>query len=204
MILDHVDGLELSDQEVKTSANELTSLSYLFQGLAVLDRQVKQFEEELNSKFGGRQVAIMGNHPSLAAVPQGMIACAFHWYAVSACNYSRLVGWLTHERDTEKATEYVQQVLPNTYLWRNKVAAHFAITDPRQDDSYADLLASVMFPISFANGSFWANSMTLSVRSQGQTSTSRDDMTWSLTQTHRSLVERFWPDQATSNTGQTA
>ena len=71
---------------------------------------------------------MVGNAPPLKGVPQGLIACSFHWYATSACNLVRLVGWLGQEQNSKKADAYVGRVIPNVRIWRNKVAAHFAIT----------------------------------------------------------------------------
>ena len=77
----------------------------------------------------------------LDGLPTGLLSCAFQWYAVSACNYAQLVGWLaTH--NPEAAKDYMKKVMPRVSQFRNKVAAHFAITDPRRDNE-ADLAASV-------------------------------------------------------------
>ena len=91
----------------------------------------------------------------------------------------------------------MERVLPQVYLWRHKVAAHFAIIDPRKADNAADLAKSVMFPISFDDDAFYANSLILTQTSGGKSSTSRQDMRWSLTYTHRSLIPRYWPSKQT-------
>lgn len=176
------------------SGNELNSLAYLRQGLQFLNWQVERIEEKILEELDPNLRAfIFGNHPALRSVPQGMVACAFHWYAVSACNYVRLVGWLAYEGDSKKANDYVRRVLPAVNLWRNKVAAHFARTVPRPEDTAADLAASVMFPIAFDDKAFHANTLTIAMRRGGQSSSSRTDMRWSLTHTHRDLAQRYWP-----------
>ncbi len=63
----------------------------------------------------------------MKGIPQDLVACYFHWYAVTVCNYAKLVGWLANDGDSIKAREYMERVLPQVYLWRHKVAAHFAI-----------------------------------------------------------------------------
>jgi hypothetical protein len=192
--IDYKDNFVLPDDEAHS--NELRSLRYLACGLWFLYDQVQKVEAEVAKRVGdGKQVFIYGNDPQLEGIPQDLVACAFHWYAVSACNYVKMIGWLANAGDSNKAREYMECVLPQVYLWRHKVAAHFAIIDPRKDDNAADMAKSVMFPISFDDGAFYANSLTLTQSSGGKTSSSRQDMRWSLTHTHRNLILRYWPSK---------
>ena len=46
----------------------------------------------------------------------------------------------------DPAREYMKSVLPRVAQYRNKVAAHFALVDPRRDND-ADLAARVMTQI---------------------------------------------------------
>ena len=132
----------------------------------------------------------------MKGIPQDLVACSFHWYAVTVCNYAKLVGWLANDGDSIKAREYMERVLPQVYLWRHKVAAHFAIIDPqtkgRHPDTAADLAKGVMFTLSFDDDAFYANSLGLTMTQKGKSSTSRHDMRWSLTYTHRNLISRYW------------
>ncbi len=190
MMLDHIDKLELSGDAADKYGNELRPLSYLSEGLYYLYKQVKGIEVTVAPKPNPKmRVSIFGNEPQ-----KGLVVCAFHWYAVTICNYVRLIGWLTHGEDKHQATEYVKRVIPAVYLWRNKVAAHFSITDPQKEDTPADLAKSVMSLISFDDDAYFADSLTLSMRRKGTTSTSRQDMRWSLTHTHENLSTRYWPD----------
>ena len=126
------------------------------------------------------------------------MACAFHWYAVTVCNYVKMIGWLTHNGDSTKARYYLKQVISPVKVWRDKVGAHFARISPLENDTPADLAKSVMFPISFDDDAFFAGSLTLTQSSGGKSSTSRQDMRWSLTHTHRNLVPRYWPSKQTT------
>ena len=195
MIIDHVDKLELPDDRLRICGNELRSLKYLAQGLQFLYGQVKGIEDQITDAVDrDKTVFIFGNDPLLRSVPQGLVACAFHWYAVSSCNYVRLVGWLAHGGDSKKAGKYVEQILPEVRVWRNKVGAHFARTDPSKEDSAADLAVSVIFPIGFEDDAFYACPLKLAISQGGSTSTSRGDIRWSLTRTHRGLAARYWPN----------
>ena len=199
MILDHLEPLEVTDEFASAHKNELNSLGYLSQGMSFLYRQVKDIGEKAFNQQPDKQVFSFGNAPGFEWVPQGLLACSFHWYSVSACNFVRMIGWLGSDGDTDRALEYVRRVIPSVYVWRNKVAAHFAITDPRQDDSPADLAASVMFPIAFSDDAFITSPFTLAMSSGESSSASRDDMNWSLTKTHAELGERYWPEARTSS-----
>ena len=197
MLLDYLENLYLPDDQAERHWNEIHSLGYLAEGLHFLNAQIKKIEESISARLDpGKIVSVIGNHPVLSGTPQGLVACAFHWYAVSVCNYARLVGWLAYAGDKNQATAYVQRVLPTVYVWRNKVAAHFAITDPRNEDTAPDLAKSVMFPVSFDDDAFFVGSMTLILSSSAGKSASRQDMKWSLTHIHRDLSTRFWAPSA--------
>ena len=192
-VIDYIANLKLSDEQEQGHFNELRSLSYLATGLRFIYEQVRRVEAEVIKRLPkSKQVTILGNAPEMQGVNQDLVACAFHWYAVTACNYVKMVGWLANDGDSREAREYMQTVLPQVYLWRHKVAAHFAIIDPQRRDNAADLAMSVMFPISFDNGAFYTGSFTLTITKGGTKSTSRQDMRWSLTHTHRDLVDRYW------------
>ena len=193
MIIDCIDKLELSDDRAGNYANELSSLGYLAQGLWFLNGQVQRLEAKITEQVGkDKQVFMLGNVPQLkAVVPQGLVACAFHWYAVSVCNYVRMVGWLAYGQEPIDTIKYVKHVIPAVYVWRNKVAAHFAKIAPRKEDNPADLAISVMWPISFDDDAFYAHSYRLTQSTSGKSHTSRQDMRWSLTHTHRDLIPRY-------------
>jgi hypothetical protein len=191
--IDYVEPVELSKELVSKYANEINSLRYLAQGLEFLFLQVKETEDKILAQSDKLTVFFVGKPPDLHWINDGFIACAFHWYAVSACNYARLVGWLASDGDSSEAAKYVERVLPAVQIWRNKVGAHFAKTSPKPDDTPADLEMSVMYPIGFLVDSFWTNPLTLTMRRGGTVSSSRQDMRWSLTRMHGDLSARYWP-----------
>jgi hypothetical protein len=193
MIIDHVDHLELGQEAEGEYANELNSLAYLGEGLWFLYRNVRRIEDKVIDLLGKDvQCSFVGSPPGFEWIPQGLVACSFHWYAVSLCNYLRLVGWLAYGQKPTEARAYARRVAPNVVAWRNKVGAHFARTDPRPEDGSATLSASVMFPVGFENGTFVAHPFTL-VIGNGKGKTTSVDMRWSLSRIHRALAERYWP-----------
>lgn len=190
--LDHIDHLVLEGDEEVHHGNELVALSHLKLGLNFLYSQVSKVESVVLARLDpSKEVWALGNAPFLDGIPQGLIVCSFHWYAVSACNYVHLVGWLTNGHDKPKAREYVEHVAPSMYLFRNKIGAHFALSSPSPKDSQADLERSTMFGVSWYRDRFYAGAYNLSVRRKGQSSSSRTDMRWSLTEMHELLRARF-------------
>jgi len=197
VVIDHVDKLELTKDEAEKYFNERRSLDYLARGLWFLYEQIQGVEAEVVKRLPrDKRFAIFGNAPEMRGIPQDLMACAFHWYAVTVCNYVKMVGWLVNNGDSKKATGYLNRVIPPVKLWRDKVGAHFARHSPR-GENIADLAMSVMFPISFENDAFYAGSWTLTLGTGGKSFKSRQDMRWSLTHTHRDLISRYWPPKQT-------
>ncbi len=193
MFIDYIDRLQLSEEDEKKDFNELNSLSYLASGLWFLYDQILKIETQIGERTPkNKRVFHFGNSPDLEGIPQELVACAFHWYAVTVCNYVKMVGWLVNDGDSKKATDYLKRVIPPVKLWRDKVGAHFARHSPKGENA-ADLAMSVMFPISFDDDAFYTGSLTLKINRAGKQSTSQQDMRWSLTHTHRDLIPRFWP-----------
>ena len=220
MIIDHMERLQLGDDEAGRHFNELRSLGSLAMGLEYLNTQVLGIEWRIrNSLTEDQPVYIFGNSPLLKGAPHDLIACFFHWYSVTACNYVRLVGWLGYGGDPKKARNYLKNVMPEVSLWRDKVGAHFSRVDPRETgpkaDSEADRAKSVTFPVAFEDDAFYTDPFVLKIASGEQwrprpegvadwrwrliamsgrrTEVSNHQMRWSLTKTHKDLSIRYWP-----------
>jgi len=192
LILDYIDNLELFDDEVDQHFESCMALARLGEGLFWIYREIVKIELGLRkeSEKDDIELAIVGG--ILESKPFGLLSCAFQWYAVSACNYAQLVGWLA-TRDIDSAKKYVKKVMPRLLRYRNKVAAHYAITNPYHDNE-ADLIASVMTHIIYVRGRLCAAALMPVVRSNGQEIKVSNDNSWSLTLAHECLVQRFWAD----------
>jgi hypothetical protein len=198
-ILDYLDNLVLKDSENPGHGNELNSLCYLNQGLWFLYEYVLSVETQIVQQIPKEtDVMFFGNAPGLRREVQELIACMFHWYAVSACNYVKMIGWLVNEGDAAKSTDYLRRVLPSVKIWRDKIGAHFAKHSPR-DENVSDLEMSVIFPVSFDRDAFYAGAFVLGSVTDGVKTESRKDMRWSLTHIHRDLVPRYWPSIRTKS-----
>ena len=198
MLIDHIDKLELSENQSDLYYNDLGALGRLYTGLDYLYHQIRSFEGEVTARLGPGEHHIAGNHPAFEGMPMSLIACSIHWYSVTACNYVRLVGWMTHQENSKKALEYVKHVIPEVYLWRNKVGAHFTRSQPMKEDNVADQQLSVMNPVDYHSGSFHAGSAVFAIISTSEVkevSSSKQSMMWSLTKTHLNFSARYWPDE---------
>lgn len=191
MILDHIENLVLSDESAKQHEYATEALARLADGLFWINEDVKRIEKYTTTRARKKDVEIASAGGILENTPLGRLSCQFQWYAVSAYNYAQLVGWLVYG-DTVQAKEFVNRVMPNISKYRNKVAAHFALTDPRKDDNIATLSASVMTYIVYAKGHFYAGSVSPKTR-EGKEIEQSNIPAWSLTIAHQQLSERFWP-----------
>lgn len=168
--------------------------------MSKIEAKVRKEHPELAEGFG--------NVPGLEWLPKGLVACSFHWYSVSVCNYVQLVGWLANDGcsdrvRTKEADRYQRSVLGNVREWRNKVGAHFAQVDPLKKDKLAVRTLSVTFPIGLVDGAFWAPPFKMSftpVKENPKATekpdervidTSGPEIAWSLTLSHKALCGRY-------------
>jgi hypothetical protein len=197
-ILDHFDNIRVLGDVFHEPVNEYWALICLNHGMEFLYRQALQCDHavkrQLNPNgtvrfFGG------GNLPAFTQVPRTLLTCAFHWYAISACQYVRTVGAIAYRQDPTRPLprEYAETVIPEVLAFRDKVAAHFAWSTGNKRDNDAERLASILPSLTFMNDSFHMGSMTVTVRRSGNTSTSEEIKPWSLCRVHEELRKRYWP-----------
>lgn len=206
-----LDGIEPLKVDRQAYFNEVGSLRTLFNGLRELCASVKRREAAFEKAGGGKfKVMMFGGTSPEEQQSLDVTACMFHWFGLSLCNYARLVGFirglhrsefvrsdLTDKKAAEKAKQsieaYVASIpeLAQVKVWRNKVFAHFAITDPFKDDNISTLDMSVIFPVTF-EGRYYVGSMVMTRKNSSGTHTSNLPR-WSMTEVFESLIPRFWP-----------
>ena len=192
MILDHKEDLRLDDAEADDHYDAISALARLGEGLSWIYQEVARVERRTKAEAAPNDIRIAVVGGILEGKPLGLLSCAFQWYAVSACNYAQLVGWLV-TRHATGAKEYVRRVMPRLLDYRNKVAAHFALT-ARRGDNEADLAASVMTHVVYVHGRLCAAALTPVLTDQGHEVKVSKDISWSLTLAHERLVPRYWPE----------
>ncbi len=176
------------------------SLTYLPDGIFQLAHTVRH--AELQEVERGHQAQIGGFTHQL-----NFIACTFHWFAISLVNYLRMValvdvltrnGWRIYDLTTQgckdtvrrHCREYVKDVIPDIAIWRNKVGAHFAATDPFNDDNLGTLQTSIAHPITYTRPYYRANDVRLVVDGQEP-----EIPSWAMTETYERLIPRYWPSR---------
>jgi hypothetical protein len=196
-MLDYVGKFDLPKSERPKYLNELQSLNYLRVGLEYLYKNVKKIENKVLRGLDPNKIHhFVGNVPGLKGIPYELVACSFHWYAISVCNYALLVGWLQHETNSKAPTAkgYRDSALPKEVIsWRDKVAGHFARAGDDKRDSPAERMASTLFPFGFCGDAFYASPMKLKITRGGKVSRSDSLKPWSLTKLHEELRKRYWP-----------
>ena len=96
MILDHIDKLQISDED--SNGYAIATLGRLSQSLFWLFDEVNKTEQSIRKNASRENVSlgiingVLKNVPT--NIPVEWMSSAFQWYAVSACNYAQLVGWL--------------------------------------------------------------------------------------------------------------
>lgn len=215
-----VDGVRNVAISVEDGGNELPTLGYLQAGLDDIYQKTKIYEflflQKYEKESGKRNLQGWGldflNFPGNEA---RLIPCYFHWFGTSMVNYVRLVGFLDgvasksfsredleSEKGCEKVKlycdEYVRGVkeLAAVLVWRNKIAAHFAITDPKSRGKGRDNLAllnlATMFPVGFSDGRFIVGQVGHSRMDKAGVTHSAKLPLWSLTHVYETLRERFF------------
>lgn len=185
-----------------------------FKNFQVLDqtlvglRLLADYVRELELTVIERNPYAKGTFRAFSSDFRPTLGSVFNWYSISLMNHLRLIALVDlmqkknwHENDianpanrcdiSKHCTHYASAAAPEVYRWRNKVAAHFAATDPKKkDDSLATLKLTVMDPITYNYPYFYVGSFQL--HSQG---TNSELPEWSLTKNFEDLASRFWPGQ---------
>jgi hypothetical protein len=197
VMLDHVKGVVLDISN--PPFNNYQAIRASRGGLNILATTVRAHEIQLATEFPGQPTVILGSVPDV-------VSCAFNWFSVTLVNYLRLValvelmntnGWKSdalvdptnRKLISNHCTEYVRLAVPEVFLWRNKVAAHFAATDPFHDDNLGTIEQSIMNMVDYWSPYYYVGFMKW--HTAGQAS---ELPKWALTKVYEDLTSRFWPE----------
>jgi hypothetical protein len=167
IVLDHVNGIQFDS--AKPPFNNYQVFQQTLDGLVYLANHVRSLEV---------QAATNDPHAHLTTILFSSqippyLGSVFNWYAVSLTSYLRLIalvdlmqkkGWQSDDladKSNKKIIKpygdrYVESVVPDIKRWRDKVAAHFAASDPRPEDTLATLELTIMNPIAFHCSYYYA------------------------------------------------
>lgn len=196
-VLDYIDNIKVPGDPFKEPANEYWMLVCLRRGLELLYSKAYKFDEaarkNVNPK-GNLKVFGFNVQTGINSVQLSLLTCAYHWYAISACNYARIVGEIAKQQDESRpsVSKYVEKCMPEVLAFRDKVAAHPAWASGNKKDNDAEQLASVIPQVQWSGDSYKVGSFRLGIRKSGQSSDSSAIKPWSLVEVHEQLRKRFW------------
>lgn len=141
MVFDHVERIAFT--RAKLPLLNIQPLHDLPSGLLHIALKIQREERGFKN---AKVMAHIGTNDSQSAV----MACLFEWFAVSLVNYEKLIGLLSFlesrqlkdtslvDRKIAEAARtfsnaYAERISPSIVVWRNKVAAHYAITHPTKE-----------------------------------------------------------------------
>lgn len=210
-VVDKIEGIEIDH---RGNTNQISMLQSLRNGLALLYNTCKQTEnkvfEDYNGKVSGYNVP--GKTIDLTQLYY-VLPCYFHWFSVSAANYARLAGYMVgkergefkredvrtkegKKKIKESCNRYVDGVkeLEQVLLYRNKVSAHFALTDPRNEDNYVTMDFSVLAIAGFSSGKLASKPVEKASFQKDGTAIVDEIPNWSITMVFEEMAKRYWPD----------
>jgi hypothetical protein len=197
-ILDIIDNIRVPGRPFDRPANEYWALLCMRHGLEDLYRRTANMDAYMRQQVdqdGNLNVCLWGPMPNMPGASMAMLTCAFHWYAVSACNYARLVGAIAYSQDKTRPLppRYVESVMPEVLSFRDKVAAHFVWSTENRRDNHAERFASVLPAVTWQNGTFMVGGVEAILKNGDKSSSSKAILPWSLTKVHEGLRQRYWP-----------
>ena len=200
--LDYSDKIMVPGNVFHGPVNEYWALICLRHGMEFLYQQVLRCDQAVKQEVNpdGKVCFIgAGNFPGSSHLPKALLTCAFHWYAISACQYVRTVGAIAYKQDATRPLppEYAMNIIPEVIAFRDKFAAHFAWSTENKRDNDAERLASILPPLTFRDDSFYVGGMSVTVGRGGKETSSQAIKPWSLCRVHEALRDRYWPDQQT-------
>ena len=183
MILDNIRKIKINRSQLPL--RNYQALNSLRKGIFLLAKNIRKCELDLGKSD---------------SVP---MECIFHWFSVSSVNLLRLIGlieimnlksWSSKDIKTNRkiikdhCREYVKEIVPEVLKWRNKVSAHFAITDPRNEDNMATLEFSVMPQISYRKPYWYVGAYQFGTKKQISNISN-----WALTEEFEKIAKRCFP-----------
>ncbi len=201
-ILDYIDNVTVQGKPFAEPGNEYYALICIRSGLGQLYRWARKCDEVCLSQLDPKKnYFFMGNVPEVSGIPHTLLTCAFQWYAISACQYVKTIGTIAYRQDNTgtKPLVYLNSIIPEVKVYRDKVAAHFAWLTKNSHDNEAERLASIIPQVIFSKDSFHVGAMNISMGRRGKMTTSKEIKPWSIVKIHRRLQERYWPEEIKSN-----
>lgn len=194
VVLDFINNLEFESEEAPFT--NYHSIYQLQTGMHKLAYEIRLEELKLNNSG-----MVLGADYTFNT-RNNLLACYFDWFSISITNYFRLVGlfdimirhhWKSNDVGNNSdvisshCTKYVKETIPEIYSWKNKISAHRAATNPK-NDNLGTLKLSIACVVTYSFPYYVAGGYNLS--SAGEESKFKQ---WAVTETFERLRQRYWP-----------
>ncbi len=155
-ILDYIDNIYI-DEDFPVNVNNMHSLYYLVDGIYDLAKKVRK--EELRTFNSYPDIIFTGNIENWEKLMND-----FNWFSINLINYVRLIGFIdivnkngfnpdnlikNRKAIKDHCYKYIIKIIPEIYHYRNKLAAHHALSDPFPNDNIMTLEQSVCNNIAY-------------------------------------------------------
>lgn len=195
LVLDFLEPLTVSAERRPGVQNLTATLDRLLGGMEFLYEQIRRKEEAVHAEARrqGRELqGAWGGVDDLApsGLDQDTICCAFDWYAINACRFFKLLAFVSDEKINKKdeVNEYQRRVCGSVLKYRHKIAAHYALTDPRDEDNPADRYQSTMDTTMYRAGRLRVGGVRFGLVTPTEMIEPQHEYEWSLTEFHESVV----------------
>jgi hypothetical protein len=177
--------------DIETFPIPIEPIKHLPKGLFEIARYIRELE-----------IKVKNGEDIDKIIDWGLLTNYFHWFANTSINYLRYIAlidivntnnWTLEDINKSKlniekvkthCTSYVQKLIPEIYKFRNKISAHYASTDPK-NDNLGMLQFAGMIPISYIKPYFNGGGFNFEIN--GETS---NIPSWALTFEYEKICER--------------
>lgn len=207
LTIDYIKNIKIDIENLPVS--NIQALDYLRDGIFHIFEFLKK-EESLckeESDFDENGM-IPSKHTMLymlsSSKRSNLILNHFNWFTNSCINYVRIIAlldlmvknnWRTSDLKSNKdiiriyCYNYIKEVIPELYDWRNKISAHPSATDPHNNDNIGLLEFSLMNQLSFSYPHYYVGDFQWSTGGE-----SSNIIKWSLVEVFENkMVPRYWP-----------
>lgn len=212
MLIDYVNKYEI-DETTPFNRNLLNRLAVIQSGIYRLARETRELERR--ALRDPRYTSIKGKSKALfyySMPEQFILDNYFNWFAISVCNYARLVetahlmqenNWSIESFDDpsvkktvkRKSKIYLEEVTPEIHMWRNKISAHLTMTDPLSTDSLSMITNSMYSTVTYHTPVYTIGEIKFGHKDAGDI---KDLKPWALTPEYFKLHQRYWRNNPNS------
>lgn len=196
-LIDAMEPLTIDIDRGWRHEKERQAIIRLHVGMTSLYNRVREFERRMvNAERDNPWELVHASGDADEALAIGidprLLAVSFDWYAINACRLFSILAFVSNEHagNVKTAKAYRARVCGPVHEYRNKVAAHYALTDPRDDDNEADRESSTLDSFAFEKDRFYVGALQVGLRLDDREVAARRPYRWSMSAFHEDVVQR--------------